>query len=595
MGVSRLRRRWKLPDEGAVRRTEDLSRSLGVPRAFAAVLVSHGVDSEEEARKFLSPDLSMLHDSSLLPDIEPAVERLLRAIGDRERVFVCGDYDVDGITSTVLVMKCLAAAGLEVGFYVPNRLTEGYGLSEAGIAVARDSGARLIVTVDSGITGHREIDIARDAGIDVIVTDHHEPQDDLPDAVAVVDPKRKDSVYPYKHLAGVGVAYKVMTALARAVGDPERARVASLREGAAEGVDPVAALGHSVEENIDLVAVGTVADIVPLTSENRVLTAFGLERLRNTSNPGLRALMEIAGVEPSQARASHIGFALGPRLNAAGRLGDAAVGVELLTTGDHATAMAIARKLDAENKKRRSLESVVFDDAKRMLEETVDLASRRSIVLWSDEWHPGVIGIVASRLAREYNRPTLLLSVSDGHCKGSGRSIPGFDLHAALLGCRDSLESFGGHRHAAGVSLAEGRLTEFRDRVEEAVAATLGPEDLIPEVELDALVTLGECDYDLVRHLDRMAPFGAGNSEPVFGTRSLKLISARAVGTNHLKLTVAQGERSMDAIGFGMAGALAELRDGGGVVSLAYVLEENTWRGQTSLQLRLKDVQPEYY
>ncbi|MFH1502024.1 MAG: single-stranded-DNA-specific exonuclease RecJ [Candidatus Eisenbacteria bacterium] len=568
-----MRRRWKLPDDASVARARALAGLLDVPRAFASVLVSHGVGTVEEARAFLAPDLSMLFDSRLLPDIEPAVSRLREAIDHNERVFVCGDYDVDGITSIVLVKKCLEAAGLEVGFYVPNRLTEGYGLSEAGVGAAKDWSAGLIITVDSGITGHDQIDFARGEGLDVIVTDHHEPQDSLPDATAVVDPKRKDSVYPYKDLAGVGVAYKVMTALAREVKD----------------------LAHVVDENLDLVAVGTVADIVPLTSENRVLTSFGLRQLRQTLNPGLKALMKVAGVEPAEAKASHIGFALGPRLNAAGRLGDAAVGVELLTTDDEETAAAIARKLDGENKERRSLETGVFDDAKRMLDEASDLDSRRSIVLWSQEWHPGVIGIVASRIAREYNRPTVLLSVADGACKGSGRSIPGFDLHAALLECRGSLDSFGGHRHAAGVSLAEGRLPEFRDCVEEAVSASLAPEDLIPEVELDAVVSLDECDFDLIKHMKGMAPFGAGNREPVFGTRNMKLISARSVGNNHLKLTVAQGESSMDAIGFGMAGALADLRQGGGMVSLAYVLEENHWRGETSLQLRLKDVQPEYY
>ncbi len=576
-----MRRRWKLPDDSAVEQSLELSRLLRVPRAFAAVLVSHGVDTVDKTADFLNPDLSMLFDSSLLPDIELSTERLLAAVERHERVFVCGDYDVDGITSTVLVKKCLEAAGLEVGFYVPNRLTEGYGLSEAGVGAASEWGARLIITVDSGITGHDEIRLAGDAGIDVIVTDHHEPQDDLPEAVAVVDPKRKDSEYPYKHLAGVGVAYKVMAAFAREVGD------------AAPSV--VADVAHSVEENLDLVAVGTVADIVPLTSENRVLTAFGLERLRETGNPGLRALMRIAGVEPAEVRASHIGFALGPRLNAAGRLGDASVGVELLTTDDEDTALAIAKKLDAENKKRRSLETGVFDDAKRMLDEASDLNTRRSIVLWSPEWHAGVIGIVASRIAREYNRPTVLLSINDGLCKGSGRSIPGFDLHAALQQCRSHLESFGGHRHAAGVSLEEGRLEEFRDCVEGAVSSTLTPEDLVPEVELDAVVSLDECNYDLIEHMKRMAPFGAGNREPVFGTRNLKLIAAKVVGNNHLKLTVAQGDNSMDAIGFGMADALADLRDAGGMVSLAYVLEENHWRGETTLQLRLKDVQPEYY
>lgn len=549
----------------------DLAARMDVPIAFASVLASHGLSSEAEARAFLSPDRSMLHDPLELPDLEPAVNRLRAAIDQRSQVFVCGDYDVDGITSVVLVKRCLESAGAGVGYYIPNRLTEGYGLSEGGVLAARDFGASLIVTVDSGVTGHKEIALARSLGIDVVVTDHHEPQDTLPDALAVVDPKRKDSRYPFKDLAGVGVAFKVMEALARDYRD----------------------VAYTVEESLDLVAIGTVADIVPLVSENRVLTTLGLERLRVTSNAGLRALMDVAGVESLGARASHIGFALGPRLNAAGRLGDARIGVELLTTDDGAKAADMARELDLSNRKRRDLECRVLEDAARIIEESSLLDHRLSIVLWSPDWHPGVIGIVASRIAKQHNRPTILLSVADGACKGSGRSIPGFDLHAALVECRHCLDSFGGHRHAAGLSLAESRLEEFSECLETAVSRTLTPADLVPVVDVDALVTLEQCDFDLVRHIARMRPFGVGNPEPVFGTNDLKLISARSVGNGHLKMTVAQGDRAMDAIGFGMAGSLSDLRAGGGMVSLAYVLEENSWRGVTDLQLRLKDVQAE--
>jgi len=568
-----VKRRWNLPDEEQQARADGLASEMDVPRAFAAVLVRHGVTSVEAARAFLNPSREVLCDPFLLPDVEVAIERLRKAVSEGQRVFVCGDYDVDGITSVVVVKKCLEAAGLDVGFHIPNRLTDGYGLSESGVHAARDMGAKLIVTVDSGVTGHAEIDLAKGFGIDVLVTDHHEPQEVLPDALAVVDPKRKDSEYPYPHLAGVGVAYKLMEALAREYRD----------------------VAYMIEECLDLVAVGTIADIVPLDSENRVLTTLGLERLRVTSNPGLRALMEIAGVEPARVQAPHIGFALGPRLNAAGRLGDASIGVELLTTEDETKASEIARKLDRENKKRRSLETEVLEDATRLIDESVDLSDRRSIVLWSQGWHPGVIGIVASRIAKQYNRPTILLAISGGIAKGSGRSIPGFDLHSALVGCRDFLTSFGGHRHAAGVSLVEERLPEFRDCVEKAVSGTLSAQDLVPVIDVDSLVSLDECSFDLVTHMKAMQPFGAGNPEPVFGTRNVKLIAAKSVGNGHLKLTVAQGESVMDAIGFGMAGALDELRGGGGMVALAYVLEENTWRGVTNLQLRLKDVQPEDY
>ncbi len=473
----------------------------------------------------------------------------------------------------MIVKRCLEAAGLDVDFYIPNRLNEGYGLSEKGVVAARDSGAKLIVTVDSGVTGHKEIKLAHDLGLDVIVTDHHEPQDTLPpDALAVVDPKRADSAYPFPHLAGVGVAFKVMEALAR-----------DYRE-----------VAYTVEENLDLVAVGTIADIVPLVSENRVLAWLGLERLRATTNAGLKALMEVAGVDSGGAKASHIGFALGPRLNAAGRLGDASIGVELLTTEEPAVALEIARKLDRENKKRRDLERRVLEQASETLEAT-DLTNRRSIVLWSSGWHPGVIGIVASRIAKQYNRPTVLLSVKDGTSKGSGRSIPGFDLHAALSECRHCLASFGGHRHAAGVSVEEDRLDEFRDCVEAAVSRGLTSEDLVPVLDVDAIIGLDSCDANLVNLLKKMRPFGAGNPEPVFGTRRLKLIAAKSVGNGHLKMTVAQNDRVIDAIGFGMADALDELRGSGGMIQAAYVLEENTWRGVTALQLRLKDVQPEEY
>ncbi|MCD4691172.1 single-stranded-DNA-specific exonuclease RecJ, partial [bacterium] len=385
-----VRKRWNLPDGDVLARADALAEELQVPQAFATILASRGVATKTDASAFLKPDRSELCDPFLLPDIEPALDRFRQAVDNREGIVICGDYDVDGITSIVLMKRCLESVGCRVGFYIPNRLNEGYGLSDRGVRQARDVGAGLIVTVDSGVTGHKQIALAKTLGVDVIVTDHHEPQETLPDAIAVVDPKRKDSIYPYKDLAGVGVAFKVLEALAR-----------DYRE-----------LAYTVEENLDLVAVGTVADIVSLRSENRILTALGLERLRNTGNPGLAALMDVAKVEPAAVRAAHIGFALGPRLNAAGRLGDASIGVELLTTDDVDLAGRIAKRLDGENCKRRDLERQALDEAERMIDELVDLDGMRSIVLWSSGWHPGVIGIVASRIAKQHNRPAILLSVN---------------------------------------------------------------------------------------------------------------------------------------------------------------------------------------
>lgn len=562
---------WKLPDEQTREQALRLAGEMRVPELLAAVLVNRGVTTPGGAEAFLSPDRSRLHEPSLLPDMEPALGRLHAAIERGERIFVCGDYDVDGITSVVLVKRCLAAAGVDIGCFIPNRLTDGYGLSEKGITAAKRDGAQLIVTVDSGVTGHDQIRLAGELGIDVIVTDHHEPQDSLPDAVAVVDPKRKDSEYPYKDLAGVGVAFKLMEGLAREIKQ----------------------IAHAVEENLDLVAVGTVADIVPLTCENRILTAHGLARLRNTSNVGLTALMDVARVDPWTIEASGIGYALGPRLNAAGRLGDAGIGVKLLTTDDPSEAERIARDLDRQNRKRRTLESLAYDSAAGMMRDYHDLEQRHSIVLWSDDWHPGVIGIVASRLARRYHRPTILVALDGGRGKGSGRSILGFDLHGALARCRETLESFGGHRYAAGLSVKESDLVAFSREFEQVAADGLSPEDLVPVIDVDAIISLDQCNSDLVDLLRKVGPFGSGNPEPVFGTRDLRVISAKEVGKGHLKATFSERDLVMDGIGFGMASLLPDLRAGTGRVAVAYLLKENSWKGVTDLELELRDVQIE--
>ncbi len=568
----RPRPRWVLgdpPDAGVVRR---LAAELRLPPTACALLARRGMGDPAAARDYLRPHAGQIHPAGTLAGIDAAVERLVRARRAGETVLVHGDYDVDGVCSTAMLVRAFGMMGIRALPFVPHRLTHGYDLTDAGLEAARAAGASLIVTVDCGIVAHATVENAGALGIDVIVSDHHAPGSDLPAALAVINPNRADCSYPEKGLAGVGVAYKLLTALAEAIGHP----------------------ADRLTSFLDLVALATIADLAPLTGENRALVRWGLAVLARTPNIGLRALIAGCGLRQGEITAGQVGFVLAPRLNAAGRLGDAMRGVRLLLTDDPTEATALAAELEAENRRRQELDEATLADALRMLEHQYDPEVDRAVVLASDRWHPGVIGIVASRIVERIHRPTVLIALHDGVGKGSGRSVPGYHLQQALAACAEHLERFGGHRAAAGCSLAPSRVEGFRAALQAHAREVLLVEQLTPELRLDAEIGLDEATPELERVLRHFAPFGIGNPGPVFAAYAVGLAAPpRVVGSKHLKLTLTGQGARLDAIGFGMADRLAECE--GGSLDVAFRLEENSWTTRngttrTTLQARLVDL-----
>ena len=543
-----------------------LSAEASISPAFAQILVNRGINNADSIKNFLYPSIKDMHDPFLMPDMGKAVKRLKDAVERRETVFVHGDYDADGITSTALLVSVFSKLGLKTCYHIPNRITEGYGISSTGIQKARDCGAGLIVTADCGISSEESVLSARAAGIDVIVTDHHEPPEKLPDAIAVIDPHRKDSEYPFRYLAGVGVAFKLVQALVGAYGNtPVRLKV---------------------EEFLDLVALGTIADSVPLTGENRVLVIRGLREINNNScRPGIKALKEVTGVS-GDLRSGRLSFTLIPRINAAGRLDDAGEVVELFLTEDEEKAKATASILDGQNKKRKKIEADVLRSALEMIDPH-DLDS--AIVLASHDWHPGVIGIVASRLIEKFFRPVFLFSIKDSVAKGSARSIPSFNLFEAISECSSLLLGFGGHSQAAGLSLSSEKLPDFRKQMNLIVEKNLSADDMVPKLEIDAAVKLSDISFNLLKELSLLEPYGVSNREPVFGAKDIKVLDRRIVGDNHLKMRLGQGETSLDTIGFSMGDKIQNI---GATSSLdiAFVPNINEWNGTRNLQLNIKAI-----
>ncbi|HJV66196.1 MAG TPA: single-stranded-DNA-specific exonuclease RecJ [Geomonas sp.] len=561
---------WRLR-EAKPEVVEALTRS-GIPQLLARLLANRGICETQAASAYLSPTLSTLHDPMLLSGMEAAVERLSLALSRGERVCVHGDYDVDGVTSTALLISFFRAVGLDCFSFIPKRLTEGYGLSSHGVQAATAGGASVLVTVDCGITSHAEALLCRQAGIDLIITDHHSPPEPLPEAYAIINPLQPGCLFPYKSLAGVGVAFHLVIALRarlRAEG-----RFSSLAE-------------PDIRAYLDLVALGTVADVVPLVGANRVLVSYGLKQLTTGGRVGVQALKEVAGVA-GEVGCGAVGFRLAPRINAAGRLEDAAVGLELLLTCDPVQAKAIAARLEESNAERQAIERATLEEARAMLKEGA-CRGRTSIVLGSSEWHPGVVGIVASRIAELFHRPAILFALEGGTGKGSGRSIPRFHLLDAIRSCADHLLRYGGHSHAAGLSIAEDELERFALSFDEAAAGALDAEALIPVLPYDAELTAADLVESLPLELDRMRPFGMGNPEPLFLLRGAKVCDWRELKGGHLKLCVSTGGRTFDAIGFG----LADKDVSGPRVDLLFSPSINVWNGKRSLQLTIKDLRQE--
>ena len=544
--------------------------SIRYGRRIARLLAARGISTLDEAERFLDPGLHRLSSPFEIPRMEQAASRIAEAVRRGESIWVYGDYDVDGQTSAALLARVLKDLGGRVSTYIPNRMEEGYGLNAGALGRLKAAGASLVVTVDCGITALTEAAWARENGLDLVITDHHQPGPELPQAIAVVNPKLGASS-ALRELAGCGVAFK-------------------LAEAVAERLGAGRSLAH---EYVELAAVGTVADVVPLTGENRSIVRAGLERMnRSPRIPGLAALKDVAGIE-GDVTAGHIGFGLGPRLNAAGRIADASAGVALLLAEDYEEALPLARRLDAENEERRRIERRIADEADRFVVERCDPGGDRALVAWSEGWHPGVIGIAAARLVERYYRPTVILAVEGELARGSGRSIPGLNLYEALSECADLFEAFGGHEGAAGLTIKSERLDEFAHRFKEAVEKRIGPGDLVPVLEYDDVVDAGELTLEFAEAIERMRPFGVANPAPVFVCRRVRL-SGRAVGKDgaHLKLSVVSEETRAIAsgIGFGMAESVGRKLEPGALYDVACELEINEWNGKRTPSLQVQDV-----
>jgi len=549
-----------------------LANALGAPLPVGHVLVNREIRDPDAALRFLTPSIDELHDPSLLLGLDAAARRIRQALEGRERIFVHGDYDVDGITSTFLLCSVLRDLGGLVEVRVPDRARHGYGLSVEAMDEARRRGCSLVVTVDCGITAVEAVARGRELGLDTIITDHHEPPAVLPDAVAVVDPRRPDCSYPFKHLAGVGVTFKLAQALLRGRGGLERAR-----------------------EFLDVVALGTIADVVPLVGENRVLATFGLASLNATRRPGLKALIEVAGLSGRALSGHQVAFVLAPRINAAGRIGDAEQALRLLQARDPGEALALAESLDDDNNKRRSHDEEALAEARARVRTELGWPDCSSILLWSERWHPGVIGIVASRLVDEFQRPVVLVALKGERGRGSGRSLPSLDLNEVLTACGDLLVAHGGHSLAAGLTVERSRLPELRVRLERLVAERLTPDAFVTRLEIDASLRLDECNLSLVDDwLRRMEPHGHNsrtspdNPEPLFQAADLAVDSVATVGQGkHLRLRVRDRTGAAEAIAFGMGARAREVAQARRC-DLAFVPTRNEWMGETRVQLKVK-------
>jgi single-stranded-DNA-specific exonuclease len=548
-----------------------LASELKVSGVTARLLAMRGLTDPDEASRFLNPSLEQLYDPYKLTGLEAAADRLMTAIANRERVSVHGDYDVDGITSTVILRRALELLGGNVTHFIPERLTDGYGLQPATIDRLHAEGVKLIVSVDCGIRGADAARRARQHGVDLIITDHHEPDDQLPDCCAVVNPRRHDCSYPDKNLAGVGVALKLVQALCAKAGKtawlPAFVKIASI---------------------------GTLADVVPLVGENRIIAKLGLEMLtRGPHKVGLRALLEAAGLNGKTIDSYHIGFMVAPRINAAGRMSTPDIATRLLLAADEAMgaeAKALAEQLEAENLKRRQEDQDILAKARKIVETDPEIGARSVLVVAGEGWHRGVIGIVASKLVDTFYRPAIVLSVDGEIAHGSCRSIPGFDMLASLESCAPLMKRFGGHKAAAGLQIESLRIREFRQAVNAHADTILGPDDLRPRLWLDGPLTFGDINEQVMSEFARLAPFGPGNPRPKFHTGPVAIVDGpRLHKDRHLKMSVKQNGRVLRAIHWNAAehnDRLAALKEG---VEIAYTIEENEYQGTKYVELRLED------
>ena len=543
-----------------------ISRKLSLPPVIATIMMNRGIREPED---FINPTEESLLDPFLMLGMKDATKRILKAIEDHEKIAVYGDYDVDGITSTAIMVKFLRSHKADVMYYIPDRLEEGYGINKGAIDKIAQTGVTLLITVDCGITAVGEIAYAKEKGIDTIITDHHECKDETPDAYCLLNPKQPACPYPFKKLAGVGVAFKLLQALT---------------------IEMQFHMRELIEEYADLVAIGTVADVMPLIGENRVIVKKGLELLSFTQNRGIRALADAADINLSNVATGTIGFMIAPRINAAGRMGDPRCAVELLLATDDMTARKYAEKLNRENHERQETEISILEDALNMIENSAALQNDYVIVLAHDNWHHGIIGIVASKISERFNKPCILISTDGEVGKGSGRSIRSFNLFKALEYCQDTLLKFGGHDLAAGLSIAPDRIDEFREKINSYAKETLTEEDFMPLLYLDSELPVQYINMNTAERLSILEPYGMGNASPIFFARKMTVAQVRPLSEGkHVKLTLRSGEFYIDAVGFNM-GELNEILKNDDLIDIAFNLDINLYRGMRQLQVLLKDV-----
>ncbi len=561
-----MNKRWEFYDKDQ-EMVKKVQEDFGLSRLLSTIIVNKGLKTKEEIEVFLNPTRKDFHDPYLMPDMKIAVDRIINAIEKQEKVIIYGDYDVDGITSITVLKKFLADRGLDVDSYIPNRLDEGYGLNKTAIDKIVSDKYQLMITVDCGISGIEEIDYANTLGLETIVTDHHEPAEQLPNALAVVDAKRKDNKYPFNQLAGVGVVFKLIQAISE---------VYKLEE-------------KEYLKYLDIVCVGTISDIVPLVDENRVITKLGLKLVEVTRNVGLKALLASIGYKKIDSSA--ISFGVAPRINACGRMGHEQDALQLFFTDNIVEAMDISKKLNEYNKQRQDIERKIFEEVLLKIENGEK--DKPCIVLADKNWHHGVIGIVSSKVTEMYYKPSILICLEDGEGKGSGRSIPGFDLHEALSKCDKYIDRFGGHSMAIGISVAESNYEKFKKDFEEYVSTT-NIEQLVPVVKVDEEVEAKDINIKVVEDLNMLEPFGEANKMPIFMYRNLRINSIRALSEGkHLKLTLKDESVVIDAIGFNMGYLVNEYLLGDKVDVLGN-LEINSFNGRESVQINLKDIRKSY-
>jgi len=559
-----MRKIWRIKDSDQAIQN-DLSSALNISKITAQLLANRGIAAPGDAADFLKCSLSSCHDPFLLNGMDKAVHRIKKAISAHETILVYGDYDADGMTGVAVLYSALKNLGADTATYIPNRLEEGYGLNIGAVKKAHRNGVALIVTVDCGITSFKEVEYAESLDVDVIVTDHHEILDSrIPEAYAVLNPLQDDCKYPFKHLAGVGIAFKLVKALYEDT-------------------------PFFAEDFLDMVSLGTVADIAPIVGENRILVRHGLVELNKRNHTGLNALMEVAGLTGKDISSGHIGFILGPRINAMGRIGSPQQALDLLLSSDEPDALRLAKVLNTENRNRQKIEARILDEALSKVEREVNFKHHRVIVLASEGWHPGVVGIVASRIADRFYRPAILISLDGKFGKGSGRSIDNFHLFEYLHRCRDSLVGFGGHESACGVTIEKDKVDRFRDRINEEASRDVDESLFMPKLDIDMDIPLSALSEDVINEIEGLSPFGHDNPRPVLTSHNLTVKDGpRRIGKNGFKMWVTDDKITCEAVSFGRQDLNAPQAGSG--VDLAYIPSINNWQGLQSIQLELRDI-----